>query len=186
MFETLKFIRKNDPSVRSYLEIIILYPGYHALLIHRVSHLLYKMRLYFIARLVMNLTRFFTKIEIHPGAKIGKRVFIDHGSSLVIGETAVVCDDVVMYHGVTLGGRGNDNSSKRHPTIEQGVMIAAGAKILGNITIGQYAKIGANTTVLSDVPAYATAVGPKARIINKDVRDKYSNDLCQFDNKKGA
>lgn len=185
MFETIRFIKQNDPSAKSYFEIIFLYPGYHALISHRVSHLLYKMKLFFIARLVMNISRFFTNIEIHPGAQIAKRVFIDHGSSVVIGETAIVKDNVIMYHGVTLGGRGHEGSVKRHPTIEEGAMIAAGAKILGDITIGCHAKIGANTTVLTDIPDFATAVGPKARIIEKNVRELYSNTLCLFDEKKG-
>lgn len=185
MFETLKFIKKNDPSVKSYMEIVLLFPGYHALKIHRISHFLYKIKFYFLARLIMNISRFITKIEIHPGAKIAKKVFIDHGSGTVIGETAVIEDEVVLYHGVTLGGRGSETESKRHPTIKRGAMIAAGAKILGNITIGESAKIGANTTVLYDVPPYATAVGAKARIIESSIRDMYGDSLCLFDEKKG-
>lgn len=184
MFETAKFIKKNDPSAKSLLEVILLYPGVHALFAHRIAHVLYKMRLYFLARLIMNITRFFTKIEIHPGAKIGKKVFIDHGSGLVIGETAIVEDEVMLFHEVTLGGRGDETDIKRHPHVKIGAMIAAGAKILGNITVGEYAKIGANTTVLTDVPPYSTAVGAKARIIERAVRTMYDECLTTFDNQK--
>lgn len=184
MFETVKFIKKNDPSAKSYLEVILLYPGLHALFAHRIAHFFYKIRLYFLARFIMNISRFFTKIEIHPGAKIAKKVFIDHGAGTVIGETAIVEDNVVMFHGVTLGGRGHETTGKRHPTIKCGAMIAAGAKVLGDVTVGMGAKIGANTTVLTDVPAYATAVGAKARIIEKAVREMYDDSLCAFDEKK--
>lgn len=183
MIKTLKFIKEHDPSAKSYLEIILLYPGVHALFAHRIAHFFYNIRLYFIARLIMNLTRFFTHIEIHPGAKIAKQVFIDHGAGTVIGETAEIHCGVVLYHGVTLGGRGNETEAKRHPTVEKGAMIAAGAKILGNVTVGEYAKVGANTTVLTDLPPYSTAVGAKARIIEREVRDLYGENLCSFDEK---
>jgi len=184
MFNTLKFIKKQDPSAKSYLEIIFLYPGYHAIKAHRVAHIFYKIRLYFIARLIMNIARFFTQIEIHPGATIAKNVFIDHGSGTVIGETAIIEENVVLFHGVTLGGRGHETEAKRHPTIKRGAMIAAGAKILGNVTVGENAKVGASTTVLTDIPPNSTAVGPKARIIEKAVREMYDDDLCLFDEKK--
>ena len=132
--------------------------------IHRIAHCFYRMHLFFLARFISNIARFWTGIEIHPGAKIGKGFLIDHGMGVVIGETAEIGDNCQIYHGVTLGGRGTLHT-KRHPTLEDGVMIGAGAKCLGNITIGKGAKVGANAVVLQDVPPYATAVGVPARII---------------------
>lgn len=169
MFATIKDEFKNikdkDPAARSNLEIL-LYPSLYSVLNHRLSHFLYKKRLYFLARLISQISRFFTGIEIHPGAVIGKKFFIDHGMGVVIGETAEIGYNVTMYHGVTLGGTGKDKG-KRHPTIGDNVIIGAGAKILGPITIGNDVKIGSNSVVLRDVPNGATAVGIPAKIINR-------------------
>lgn len=157
-FETAKRIRKEDPSAKSLLEVILLYPGYHVIGFHRVAHFFYKIKWYFIARLISNIGRFFTQIEIHPGAKIGRRPFIDHGGGVVIGETTVIGDDVLIYHGVTLGGIGK-SSTLRHPIIGNRVIIGAHAQILGGLQIGDHAKIGAGAIILSDVPSNSTAVG---------------------------
>lgn len=171
MFSSLKYdlenILKNDPAARNKLEVFLLYPSIHAILFHRLAHFLYKKNLFFIARFISQFSRFLTGIEIHPGAKIGKGLFIDHGMGVVIGETAVIGDNVTIYHGVTLGGTGKE-SGKRHPNIEDNVIIGAGAVILGNITIGKNAKIGANAIVVKDIPENSTAVGVVSRIIIKD------------------
>ncbi len=169
--EEIENVKQKDPAVKSSIEVF-LYPGFHALLWHRLAHRLYKRRLYFLARLISQLVRFFTGIEIHPGAKIGRRVFIDHGLGVVIGETAEVGDDVVIYQGVTLGARGNEKGVKRHPTIKNGVVIGAGAKVLGPITVGEYAKIGANAVVLHDIPPFATAVGIPAQVVKIRQKEK--------------
>ena len=162
-----KNIMKKDPAARNILEVIILYPGFHILIYHRISHFLYKHRLFFLARLISQIGRFFTGIEIHPGAKIGKRLFIDHGMGIVIGETAEVGNDCTIYHQVTLGGTGKDKN-KRHPTVGNNVMIGAGSKILGPIKIGDNVKIGAGAVVLKDVQNDVTVVGvPSNRIIVK-------------------
>lgn len=170
MFKKLKYdiksVFENDPAARSTLEVVLLYPSVHAIMAYRLAHKFYKVRLFFIARLISQLSRFFTGIEIHPGATIGKGLFIDHGMGVVIGETAEVGDNVVMYHGVTLGGTGKDKG-KRHPTVGNNVTIGSGAKVLGPINIGDNVKIGANAVVLNDVPAGATAVGIPARNIIK-------------------
>ena len=164
--ELVQTVREKDPSVHKccFLAILINTPGVHAVLFHKISHFLYKKEHFFLARLISQIARFLTGIEIHPGAKIGKRFFIDHGMGVVIGETAEIGDDVMMYHQVTLGGTGKE-CGKRHPTIKNGVTIAAGSKILGAITIGENAKIGANSVVLKNVPANATVVGIPARIV---------------------
>ena len=164
--ELVQTIRENDPSVHKccFLAILINTPGIHAVLFHKISHFLYKKERFFLARLISQIARFLTGIEIHPGAKIGRRFFIDHGMGVVIGETAEIGDDVMMYHQVTLGGTGKE-CGKRHPTVKNGVTIAAGSKILGAITIGENAKIGANSVVLKNVPANATVVGIPARIV---------------------
>ena len=162
----LKNAMKNDPAARSSIEVFLLYPFIHALIHYRISHFLYKRKLFFLARLISQISRFFTGIEIHPGAKIGKGLFIDHGMGVVIGETAEVGDNVTLYHGVTLGGTGKD-TGKRHPTVGNNVIIGSGAKILGPIVIGDGVKIGANSVVLKDVPANCTAVGIPAKIIYK-------------------
>ena len=161
---------ERDPAARSTWEVITCYPGFHALLIHRLAHWLWRIGMRWLARFVSHASRFLTGIEIHPGAKIGRRVFIDHGMGVVIGETAELGDDCTLYHGVTLGGT-TWNKGKRHPTLRQGVVIGAGAKVLGPIVIGEGAKIGSNAVVVKDVPAGATAVGTPARII-LDEQDK--------------
>lgn len=156
-------IKKSDPAARNTLSIILLYPSIHAIFFYRIAHFLNNLHLYFLARLISQITRFFTGIEIHPGATIGSGLFIDHGMGVVIGETTIIKDDVKMYHGVTLGGRGN-SVGKRHPTIGNNVEIGAGAKVLGNIELGDNVKVGANAIVLQDVPNNHVAVGIPARI----------------------
>ncbi len=160
----IKHIQSSDPASRSALEILLLYPSIHAVALYRLSHFLHIHHARFLARMISQFARFLTGIEIHPGATIGKGLFIDHGMGTVIGETAVIGDYVKLFHQVTLGGV-NFTHGKRHPTVESNVEIGAGAKVLGNITIGQNAKIGANAVVLKDVPANATAVGIPARIV---------------------
>ncbi|EET85352.1 serine O-acetyltransferase [Clostridium carboxidivorans P7] len=171
-FKSLKYdlesAMKNDPAARNPVEVFILYPCIHAFIHHRMAHFLYKRKFFFMARLISQLSRFFTGIEIHPGAQIGKGMFIDHGMGVVIGETAEVGDNVTLYHGVTLGGTGKDKG-KRHPTVGSNVTIGAGAKILGPITIGDNVKIGANSVVLKNVPSNTTAVGIPARVIYNKV-----------------
>lgn len=168
MFKKLRYdlgkVVENDPAARNKLEVLLLYPCVHALIAYRISHFFYKHKFFFIARLISQLSRFFTGIEIHPGAKIGKGLVIDHGMGVVIGETAEVGDNVLIYHGVTLGGTGKDKG-KRHPTVGNNVVIGSGAKVLGPIKIGDNAKIGANAVVLKEVPEGATAVGIPAKII---------------------
>ncbi|HIT31584.1 MAG TPA: serine O-acetyltransferase [Candidatus Enterenecus stercoripullorum] len=162
--ETLRAYQARDPAARSRLEIFLLYPGVHATLYHRLAHFFYRHRLKFIARFVSQWSRFWTGIEIHPGAKIGRRLVIDHGMGIVIGETAEVGDDCLIYHGVTLGGTGKDQG-KRHPTIGNNVLISTGAKVLGPFTVGDGARIAANAVVLSEIPAGATAVGVPAQVV---------------------
>ena len=166
--EDISVVFERDPAARTHWEIITTYPGVHALIIHRLSHWVWRRRFFWIARFISHISRWMTGIEIHPGATIGRRVFIDHGMGVVIGETAIIHDDCTLYHGVTLGGT-SWNKGKRHPTLEQGVVIGAGAKILGPITIGAGAKIGSNAVVVKDVPAGATAVGIPARILDGEV-----------------
>ncbi|MCL2370203.1 MAG: serine O-acetyltransferase [Firmicutes bacterium] len=160
----LAAVLKNDPAAGGILEVLLTYSGFHALQMHRFAHFLYKSKCRFAARVVSQISRFLTGVEIHPGAKIGSGVFIDHGTGVVIGQTAVVSNNVIIYQGVTLGGTGKDKGKKRHPTIDCGVMISAGAKVLGNITIGQGSKVGANAVVLTDVPPNATVVGIPGKI----------------------
>lgn len=162
-----KNILKKDPAANSLIECILLYPSLKAIIYHKIAHRLYLKKRLFLARMISQYARRKTGIEIHPGAKIGRNVFIDHGMGVVIGETAEIGNNVTMFHGVTLGGIGGEKGAKRHPTIGQDVIIGAGAKILGPVTIGKGAKIGANSVVLDDVPEYATAVGSPARIIIK-------------------
>ena len=168
VFKNLKYdiqiVLKNDPAARSAFEVLLLYPSIHALIHHRIAHKLYKKKHFFLARLLSQISRFFTGIEIHPGATIGKGLFIDHGMGVVIGETAEIGDDVLIYHGVTLGGTGKD-TGKRHPTVGNNVVIGCGAKVLGPINIGNNVKIGANSVVLKDVPDDSTTVGIPA--VNK-------------------
>lgn len=170
MFKYLKSVKERDPAARSYLQIILFYPGVQAIFWYRISHFFYKIKLTFISMIIMYLVRVFLNIEIHYAAKIGKRLFIDHGSGVVIGATSVIGDDVTIYHNVTLGGTGKDRV-KRHPTVKNNVVIGAGATLLGNITIGNNVKIGANTIVLENIPDNATVVGVKGRIILKVVEE---------------
>ena len=161
-----KNINKKDPASRNVIYVILLYPGFHALVFYRIAHFLNNLKLRFIARLISQFARFLTGIEIHPGAKIGKRLFIDHGMGIVIGETATIGDNCTIYHGVTLGGTGKDKY-KRHPDLGNNVMVGCGAKILGAIKIGNDVKIGANAVILKDVPDNCTVVGVPGEVIDK-------------------
>ncbi|WP_026883887.1 serine O-acetyltransferase EpsC [Clostridium akagii] len=172
-------IIENDPAARNRFEVFLLYPSVHAILWHRMAHPFYKAKMFFMARLISQVGRFFTGIEIHPGATIGNGLFIDHGMGVVIGETAEVGNNVTIYHGVTLGGRGKEKGKKRHPTVGNNVLIGSGAKILGPVKIGDNAKVGANAVVLSDVPSGTTAVGIPARIVEKK-QDKNVIDMVDF------
>ena len=176
MFETIKeeiqVVFERDPAARSTLETVFTCPGFQAILLHRFNHWLWNKKFLFLARLSAHLTRFFTGIEIHPGATIGRRFFIDHGMGIVIGETSEVGDDCSIYHGVTLGGT-TWQKGKRHPTLESNVVVGAGAKILGPITIGTGARIGCNAVVVKDVPVGATVVGvPGHVVVKKNDGDK--------------
>ena len=162
--EDIACVFDRDPAARNTWEVLTCYPGLHALILHRINHWLWGLGLKWMARLGSNIARWMTGIEIHPGATIGRRFFIDHGMGVVIGETAVIGDDCTLYHGVTLGGT-SWNKGKRHPTLERGVVIGAGAKVLGPITLGERAKVGSNAVVVRDVPPGATAVGIPARIV---------------------
>lgn len=162
--ETLEAYQRRDPAARSKLEILLLYQGVHATLYHRLAHWLYCRNFKFIARMVSQWSRFWTGIEIHPGAKIGRRLVIDHGMGIVIGETAEIGDDCLLYHGVTLGGTGKDQG-KRHPTIGNNVLLSCGAKVLGPFTVGDNARIASNAVVLGEVPPNATAVGIPAQVV---------------------
>ncbi|MGY8844557.1 MAG: serine O-acetyltransferase [Gammaproteobacteria bacterium] len=164
--EDIKCVFERDPAARHTLEIITCYPGVHALLLHRLSHRLWNLRLKWIARLLSNLGRFLTGIEIHPGAKIGRRFFIDHGMGVVIGETSEIGDDCTLYHGVTLGGTSWEKG-KRHPTLGNNIIIGAGAKVLGPINIGENARIGSNAVVVNNVSSGATIVGVPGRPIEQ-------------------
>lgn len=167
LYQDAKNIMNKDPAARNILEVIILYSGFHILIFHRIANFLYRHKLFFLARLISQIGRFITGIEIHPGAKIGKRLFIDHGMGIVIGETAEVGNDCTIYHQVTLGGTGKDKN-KRHPTVGNNVMIGAGSKVLGPIKIGNNVKIGAGAVVLKNVESNATVVGtPINRVIKK-------------------
>ena len=169
--EDIRAVFDRDPAARSFWEVLTCYPGIHALILHRVAHWLWGHRLRWMARFTAHLSRFFTGIEIHPGATIGRRFFIDHGMGVVIGETAEIHDDVTLYHGVTLGGT-SWNKGKRHPTLENNVVIGAGAKVLGPITISAGAKVGSNAVVTKPVPAGATAVGNPARILDNSEQSR--------------
>jgi len=168
IIEEAKNILKKDPAAKSLLEVILLYPGLHALIYHRIAHWFYVRKHFVIARWISQFARHRTGIEIHPGAKIGKGLFIDHGMGVVIGETAEIGNNVTIFHGVTLGGTGKEKDVKRHPTVGDNVVIGAGAKVLGPIKIGNNAKIGANAVVLKDVPPYATVVGIPAKVVKID------------------
>ena len=172
--EEIAVVFKRDPAARNTWEVITCYPGFHALLFHRVAHWLWEIGLMWLARLTSHLGRWLTGIEIHPGAKIGRRFFIDHGMGVVIGETAEIGDDCTLYHGVTLGGT-SWNKGKRHPTLGNGVVIGAGAKILGPITIGAGAKIGSNAVVVKEVPPGATAIGIPAHVVeSRDANGRFA------------
>lgn len=167
--EEIAVVKKRDPAARSTLEILLTYSGLHAVLIYRVSHRLYVSRMFTTARILSQIGRFLTGIEIHPGAKIGKRLFIDHGSGVVIGETTVIGDDCLLYQGVTLGGNGKDKG-KRHPTLGNNVMVGSGAKVLGPFKIGNNVKIAANAVVLNEIPDNCTAVGVPAKVVRRGGR----------------
>src|SRR3954464_2160281 len=169
--EEIAVVFERDPAARNAWEVITCYPGFHALLVHRLAHWFWLQRLRWCGRMVSHIGRWLTGIEIHPGAKIGRRFFIDHGMGVVIGETAEIGDDCTLYHGVTLGGT-SWNKGKRHPTLGNGVVLGAGAKVLGPITVGDRARVGSNAVVVKDVPAGATAIGIPARIIAEQAGDK--------------
>lgn len=162
--EDIATIYEKDPAATNLLETLICYPGLHAILAHRVAHKLYKWKLPIMPRVMSQITRFFTGIEIHPGAQIGKRFFIDHGMGVVIGETSIIGDDVLLYQGVTLGGTGKEHG-KRHPTLHNNIVVGSGAKILGNIEIGDNVRVGAGSVVISDVPQDSTVVGIPGRVV---------------------
>lgn len=166
-YSEIRAAQKKDPAARSFLEVLLLYQGLHAIILHRIAHFLYKIKLFFLARALSQFSRYMTGIEIHPGAKIGKGFFIDHGMGVVIGETSIIGDNVLLYQGVTLGGTGLEKG-KRHPTIGNNVVIGGGAKVLGNITIGDNSYIGANAVVIKDVPPNSTVVGVPGRITKQD------------------
>lgn len=166
-YNEIKAAQKRDPAAKSFLEVLLFYQGLHALISHRIAHFFYGLGLFLLARLISQFSRHLTGIEIHPGAVIGKRFFIDHGMGVIIGETAVVGDDVLLYQGVTLGGTGL-HKGKRHPTIGNNVVIGAGAKVLGNIIVGDNSYIGANAVVIKDVPDNSTVVGVPGRITKQD------------------
>ena len=169
LFDQVDSIIVRDPAARNRLEVITCYPGLHAVWIHRVSHGLWNLGLKWLARLLSLLARFLTGIEIHPGAKIGRRVFLDHGLGIVFGETTEIGDDCTIYQGVTLGGTSLYKGIKRHPTLGKGVVVSAGAKVLGGFTVGDGARVGSNAVVLKEIPAGATAVGIPARILHPDL-----------------
>lgn len=177
--EDIETVFEQDPAARSYLEVILTYSGLHAIWGHRLAHGFYKRKFFFLARLISQISRFFTGIEIHPGAQIGRRLFIDHGMGVVIGETCEIGDNVTLYQGVTLGGTGKEKG-KRHPTVKDNALIASGAKVLGSITIGEDSKIGAGSVVLRDVPPNSTVVGIPGKIVIRDGK-KVKKDLNHHD-----
>lgn len=166
LLQDARSIADRDPAAKGTAEVLFLYPGFHALVFHRISHWFYQKRLFFIARFISQAGRFWTGVEIHPGAKIGRALFIDHGMGVVIGETAEIGDNCTIYHGATLGGTGKD-TGKRHPTIGNNVLISAGAKILGPFSVGNNSRIGANAVVLSEVESDTTVVGVPGRMVKK-------------------
>ena len=167
--EQFETVFREDPAAKSVIEILLCYPGFHAILMHRLAHKLYEMKVPLIPRVVSQISRLFTGIEIHPGAKIGRRFFIDHGMGVVIGETTEIGDDVLLYQGVTLGGTGKEQG-KRHPTLGNGVVVGTGAKVLGSITVGNHAKIGAGSVVIHPVPDNATVVGVPGKVVRFNAR----------------
>ncbi|NTV11905.1 MAG: serine O-acetyltransferase, partial [Zoogloea sp.] len=166
--EDVASVLERDPAARSAWEVLTCYPGVHALIMHRMAHVAWKARMFWLGRFISHLGRMLTGIEIHPGATIGRRVFIDHGMGVVIGETAEVGDDCTIYQGVTLGGTSLYRGTKRHPTLGRGVVVGAGAKVLGGFTVGDGAKVGSNAVVVKPVPEGATAVGNPARIVGAE------------------
>ncbi len=176
----LKSIVRRDPAAKNRLEVLLCYPGVHAVIGHRINHLLHSIGLKVLARMGSQIMRILTGIEIHPGAIIGRRLLIDHGMGVVIGETSIVGDDVTLYQGVTLGGTGKDQG-KRHPTIGNDVMIASGAKILGPFKIGDHSKIGAGSVVLKEVPDHCTVVGVPGRIVKQNYKKVDEEKLCDMD-----
>ncbi len=170
MCELIKSIQERDPANPTYLEVMFAYNGFHAVCLHRMNNWFWNLGLHALARFFANVTRMLTGIEIHPEAQIGRRFFIDHGTGVVIGQTAVIENDVTIYHGVTLGGVGKvgEVQGKRHPTLKEGSIVGAGAQVLGDITVGVHAKVGANSVVTSDIPDGATAIGIPARVIGGD------------------
>lgn len=169
--EDIQVIYDKDPAAENLLEVILCYPGLHAIIAYRLAHRLYKWHIPLIPRMISYLTRIITGIEIHPAAKIGRKFFIDHGEGVVIGATSVIGDDVLIYQQVTLGGTGSEHG-KRHPTLGNGVIVGAGAKILGNITLGDYVRVGAGSVVIDDVPEYSTVVGVPGRIVTRKFKDE--------------
>ncbi len=198
MFKRIRYdisaIKKRDPAARNSFEVLMLYAGLHAIIWYRISHWFFNHKMYFVARYFSQTGRFFTGIEIHPGATIGKGLFIDHGSGVVIGETTVIGEDCTIYQGVTLGGTGKDKG-KRHPTLGNNVLVGSGAKILGPFTVGDNARIAANAVVLDEVPPNSTAVGVPARVVKKDgvrvctdmdqvhIPDPVAQELCKLAHK---
>lgn len=168
--EDVNTIYRKDPAARNPVEVILCYPGFHALLLHRIAHKLWVWNVPVLPRFIATFSRFLTGIDIHPGAKIGRRFFIDHGMGVVIGETTIIGNDVLLYQGVTLGGT-SSKAEKRHPTLKRGVVVGAGAKVLGNIVVGNYAKIGAGSVVVNEVPDHATVVGVPGRVVFQKVYD---------------
>lgn len=169
--EDIGIIYKKDPAATNLLEVIFCYPGFHALLLHRIAHRLWVWKVPVIPRMISTVSRFLTGIDIHPGATIGRRFFIDHGMGVVIGETTEIGDDVLLYQGVTLGGT-SSKQEKRHPTLGRGVVVGAGAKVLGNITLGNYTKVGAGSVVVNDVPEHSTVVGVPGRVVVQKMFDE--------------
>lgn len=172
--EDIKTIYDNDPAAKNIFEVILCYPGLHALMAYRLAHRLYKWHIPLLPRMISYLTRIITGIEIHPAARIGRRFFIDHGEGVVIGETTIIGDDVLIYQQVTLGGTGKD-TGKRHPTVGNHVIIGAGAKVLGDIIIADHVRIGAGSVVIEDVPSHSTVVGVPGRIVQRAVVDEDGN-----------
>ncbi|MCL4485705.1 MAG: serine O-acetyltransferase [Nitrospirae bacterium] len=160
-----RVIFERDPAARSTLAVLLTYPGYHAVVLHRIAHRLYRWRLTLLARIIALFARFLTGVEIHPAARIGPGFFIDHGMGVVIGETTVIGSDVTLYQGVSLGGTGKDRGQKRHPTLGDHVLVGAGAKILGNVTIGEGVRVGSNAVVLRSIPPHSTVVGIPGRVV---------------------
>lgn len=183
--EDIDNILEKDPAARTRLEICLVYSGFHARTLHRLSHGLWHHNFRSLARILAHFTRWLTGIEIHPAATIGRRLFIDHGMGIVIGETAEIGDDVTLYHGVTLGGVSWEKGTKRHPTLENGVIVGAGAKILGSFTVGAHSKIGSNAVVIKPVPPHSTMIGSAARMVIKD-KPKQETDFDSYGLKKNT